>query len=74
MNIMYKKKEVKHMSKIYATIKKNKSGEGEHAELRVNLGYAERIISFDKTLIAEIIGIPIKDIVTAKLGTVWEIK
>lgn len=61
------------MSKFYAVVKRNKSGEGTHAELRVNLGYADRVISFEKTVIAEILNIPIKDLVMAEVGKKWEI-
>lgn len=62
------------MSKFYVIVKKNKSGEGKHIEFRVNLGYADRVISFDKTLIAEILGLPLKDLATAEEGKQWEIK
>lgn len=61
------------MIKFYAVVKKNKSGEGKHAELRVNLGYADKVVSFEKTVIAEILDIPIKDLAMAEVGKTWEI-
>lgn len=60
--------------KIYATVKQNKSGEGTHAELRVNLEYTDRLITYDKGLIAEILGVTIKELSTAPIGKVYEIK
>lgn len=62
------------MIKFYAVVKKNKSGDGKHTELRVNLGYTDKVISFDRAIIAEILGIPIKDLATAEEGKTWEIK
>lgn len=62
------------MSRIYVIVKKNKSGEGTHVELRVNLGYADKLISFDKILIAEILDLPLKDLATAEEKKQWEIK
>lgn len=62
------------MSKFYAVVKKNKNGEGTHAELRVNLGYVDKVVSFDRATIAEILGLTIKEIATAQTGTTWEIK
>lgn len=62
------------MLKLYAIVKKNKNGEGKHVELRVNLGYADRVISFDKNVTAEILGLPLKDLAMAEEGKQWEIK
>lgn len=62
------------MLKFYVVVKKNKNGEGNHAELRVNLGYAEKVVSFDRATIAEILGIPIKELATAETGEQWEIE
>lgn len=60
--------------KIYAVVKQNKSGEGTHAELRVNLGYADKCISFDRALVAEILGVTMKELATAPVGKEYEIK
>lgn len=54
------------MTNFYVTEKKSKSGEGKHIEIRVNLGYADGVISLDKTLITEIFGLPLKDLATAE--------
>lgn len=54
--------------------KKNKNGTGTHAELRVNLGYAERVITFDKAIISEILGITLKELGEAEEGKKWQIK
>lgn len=62
------------MIKFYVVVKKNKNGEGRHAELRVNLGYTDKVISFDRAIIAEILGLPIKDLTIAEEGQKWEIK
>lgn len=62
------------MATFYAVVKRNKSGEGTHLELKVDLEYTQKVISFDKALIAEIVGLPIKDLVTAKEEKSWIIK
>lgn len=62
------------MIKFYAVVKKNKNGEGKHVELRANLGYTDKVLTFDKATIAEILDIPIKELSTAELGKQWEIK
>lgn len=62
------------MSKFYVIKKKNKSGEGTHLEMRVNLGYADKVVSFEKVLIAEILGLTMKDLETAEVDKQWEVK
>ena len=61
------------MKKFYVIVKQNKNGQGNHVELRINLGYTDKIVSFDRTTIAEILGVTIETIVTAKVGQIWEI-
>lgn len=62
------------MVKFYVVVKKNKNGEGRHAELRANLGYTDKVISFDRAIIAEILDLPVKELSVAEEGKKWEIK
>lgn len=62
------------MLNFYVVVKKNKEGDGNHVELRVNLGYTDKVVSFDKTVISEILGITIRELSTAEVGKKWEIK
>lgn len=39
----------------YAIKKKNREKEGTHWELRVNLGYTDKIVSVERNLIAEVL-------------------
>ena len=62
------------MLNFYVIVKKNKEGDGRHVELRVNLGYTDKVISFDRTVISEILGTTIRELSTAEVGKKWEIK
>lgn len=42
--------------------------------MRVNLGYADKVVSFEKVLIAEILGLTMKDLETAEVDKQWEVK
>lgn len=52
------------MTKFYVTEKENLSGDGKHIELRLNLGYVDGVISFDKALITEILDLTLKGLAT----------
>lgn len=59
---------------IYVEIKKNKEGEGKHAELIADLGYRKAVLSYDRGLCAELTDKKVGELMGEPIGSKHKIK